>query len=244
MKQESHLRTRLADVPVMRLPELCSAPRFVSRVRRFAVSSLRFFGAVVRRFADGAADPSCPHVGGADFRGSPYLLCVSLVAHQALRRNQLDLYRLQILPQARGRRLVSGEPTPEAATKRFGVLVLGLGNVLLGDDGLAPPRSPAWNATIACQRACIWKPRPAARGYKPAARKSDTAAVVGRGGQRADISRHSKWSARDSDAVVVNSQRSANLGAGRLHNLAQEPIESSSLLLAIILNLPLHQMMM
>lgn len=48
----------------------------------------------------------------------------------------------------------------------------------------------------------------------------------------------------DSDAVVVNSQRSANLGAGRLHNLAQEPIKSSSLLLAIILNLPLHQMMM
>jgi hydrogenase maturation protease len=31
---------------------------------------------------------------------------------------------------------VSGEPTPEAATKRIGVLVLGLGNVLLGDDGL------------------------------------------------------------------------------------------------------------
>ena len=31
---------------------------------------------------------------------------------------------------------MSGEPTPEAATKRSGVLVLGLGNVLLGDDGL------------------------------------------------------------------------------------------------------------
>ena len=31
---------------------------------------------------------------------------------------------------------MSGEPTPEAATKQIGVLVLGLGNVLLGDDGL------------------------------------------------------------------------------------------------------------
>ena len=31
---------------------------------------------------------------------------------------------------------MSGEPAPEAATKRIGVLVLGLGNVLLSDDGL------------------------------------------------------------------------------------------------------------
>jgi hydrogenase maturation protease len=31
---------------------------------------------------------------------------------------------------------VSSEPAPQSATKRIGVLVLGLGNVLLGDDGL------------------------------------------------------------------------------------------------------------
>ena len=132
---------------------------------------------------------------------------------------------------------MSGEPAPEAGTKRIGVLVLGLGNVLLGDDGLGAAavarvardyRVPASvhledGGTLGLSLLGLLAE---AEHGKPAGRKSDTAAVVRRVGRGADISRHSKWSARDSDAIVVNSQRSANLGAGRLHNLVQKPIES------------------
>ena len=61
---------------------------------------------------------------------------VLCVARRALRKVRLDLFRLQILAQAKSRRLVSSNSAPQAAKKSIGVLVLGLGNVLLGDDGL------------------------------------------------------------------------------------------------------------
>ena len=61
---------------------------------------------------------------------------VPFVDHRTFRNIGLDLFRLQILAQAESRRLVSDEPAPQAATKTIGVLVLGLGNVLLGDDGV------------------------------------------------------------------------------------------------------------
>ncbi len=63
-------------------------------------------------------------------------LCMVVFGRPALRNSRLDLFRLQFLPQRESRRFVSGELAPQAARKNIGVIVLGLGNVLLADDGL------------------------------------------------------------------------------------------------------------
>ena len=68
----------------------------------------------------------------------------------------IDFFRLQIPPKGRAKTLVSNEPY-SPATKRTGILVLGLGNVLLGDDGLGAAAVARLEAEYSAPRTCNWQ---------------------------------------------------------------------------------------
>ena len=86
------------------------------------------------------------HIGmwiGAGIRRCPHLLCVLVVGYRTHRNIRFDLFRLQVHARAKSGILVSNEIAAKSADKTIDVLVLGLGNVLLGDDGLGA-------AAVAC----------------------------------------------------------------------------------------------
>ena len=106
------------------------------RSNRLAASGVRRGRAVFWRLADSAAHPSRRDVGHLDLRGRPRLLRPAFLRHRTHRNIRFDLFRLQIPARAKSRPLVSSELAQYVPERKIGVLILGLGNVLLGDDGL------------------------------------------------------------------------------------------------------------
>jgi len=78
-----------------------------------------------------------------------FVFLSSVIEHD--RNIRFDLFRLQVHAQAKSSPLVSNDTVQEFANKQIGVLVLGLGNVLLGDDGLGA-------AAVALHRARLYCP--------------------------------------------------------------------------------------